>query len=229
MAFAVVDFETTGILPSHHHRVVEIGVTHVEDDGTITGRWETLINPERDLGPQHIHGIRAADILDAPTFADVAPEFAGLLQGRVFAAHNASFDLRFLRAEFERAGYWFVEGAPTVCTMRLGSNFGLGGACSLVRACTTYAITHEGAHSAGADSFAAARLLATYTQTSAEWPGWGDYWSGMTAAARLYPYPSGPSRGALWKPRPAASAPPTSFLRAHLVGRRTPRSGGCGG
>ena len=65
MAFAVVDFETTGILPSYHHRVVEIGVTHVDDDGTITGRWETLINPERDLGPQHIHGIRAADILDA--------------------------------------------------------------------------------------------------------------------------------------------------------------------
>lgn len=37
MAFAVVDFETTGILPSYHHRVVEIGVTHVEDDGSVTG------------------------------------------------------------------------------------------------------------------------------------------------------------------------------------------------
>ena len=32
MSFAVVDFETTGILPSYHHRVVEIGVTHVEDE-----------------------------------------------------------------------------------------------------------------------------------------------------------------------------------------------------
>lgn len=212
MAFAVVDFETTGILPSYHHRVVEIGVTHVDDGGTITGRWETLINPERDLGPQHIHGIRAADILDAPTFADVAPEFAGLLQGRVFAAHNASFDLRFLRAEFERAGYWFVEGTPSVCTMTLGSNFGLGGACSLARACSTYEITHEGAHSAGADSHATAQLLGTYTRQSTIWPGWPDYWGGLAAAARVYPYPSGNSRGTLWRPRPAASAQPMTFL-----------------
>lgn len=105
MAFAVVDFETTGLLPSYHHRVVEIGVTHVDDDGTVTGRWETLVNPERDLGPQQIHGIRAADILDAPVFTDIVGEFAELLAGRVFAAHNASFDLRFLQAEFARAGY----------------------------------------------------------------------------------------------------------------------------
>ncbi|MGA1828254.1 exonuclease domain-containing protein [Microbacterium sp.] len=212
MAFAVVDFETTGILPSYHHRVVELGVTHVDDGGTITGCWETLINPERDLGPQHIHGIRAADILDAPTFADVAPEFAGLLQGRVFAAHNASFDLRFLRAEFERAGYWFVEGTPSVCTMTLGSSFGLGGACSLSRACSTYAITHEGAHSAGADSHATAQLLGTYTRQSTTWPGWADYWGGLAAAARVYPYPSGYSRGTQWRPRAAACAPPASFL-----------------
>lgn len=212
MAFAVVDFETTGILPSYHHRVVEIGVTHVDDDGTITGRWETLINPERDLGPQHIHGIRAADILDAPTFAAVAPEFAGLLQGRVFAAHNASFDLRFLRAEFERAGYWFVEGTPSVCTMTLGSSFGLGAACSLTRACSTYAITHEGAHSAGADSHATAQLLGHYTRQSLTWPGWADYWGGLAAAGKIYPYPSGSSRGAQWRARPAASAPPESFL-----------------
>jgi DNA polymerase III epsilon subunit-like protein len=51
-------------------------------------------------------------VLDAPTFSDVAAEFAELLQDRVFAAHNASFDLRFLQAEFERAGYWLGGGTP---------------------------------------------------------------------------------------------------------------------
>jgi DNA polymerase-3 subunit epsilon len=39
MGFAVVDFETTGILPSYHHRIVEICVTHVEADGSISGHW----------------------------------------------------------------------------------------------------------------------------------------------------------------------------------------------
>lgn len=212
MAFAVVDFETTGILPSYHHRVVEIGVTHVDDDGTITGRWETLVNPERDLGPQQIHGIRAVDILDAPLFSDIASEFAELLHGRAFAAHNASFDLRFLQAEFERAGYWLNGGTPSICTMTLGSNFGLGGSASLVHACTTYAIDHSQAHSAGADSYAAAQLLRTYRHLSAEWPGWSDYWDAVAHAGRTYTFPQGRRTGVAVKPRPDSSAAPPSFL-----------------
>lgn len=212
MAFAVVDFETTGILPSYHHRVVEIGVTHVEDDGTITGRWETLINPERDLGPQHIHGIRALDILDAPTFSDIEAEFAELLQGRVFTAHNAAFDLRFLQAEFERAGYWLDGGTPHVCTMTLGSNFGLGASCSLVRACTTHHIDLTHAHSAGVDAYATAQLLSAYHAASSTWPGWQGYWESTAAAGRQYSYPTGRPTGVAVKVRSHVAAAPPSFL-----------------
>jgi len=212
MAFAVVDFETTGILPSYHHRVIEIGVTHVDDDGTITHRWETLINPERDLGPQQVHGIRAADILDAPVFGDVAVEFAELLDGRVFAAHNASFDLRFLQSEFERAGYWLDGGTPNVCTMALGSNFGLGASASLANACSTYRIEHGLAHSAGADSHAAAQLLSAYRAMSATWPGWDEYWVAIAHAGRSYAYPSGSRTGVALKRRSDRAAMQQSFL-----------------
>lgn len=212
MSFAVVDFETTGILPSYHHRVVEIGVTHVDDDGTITGRWETLVNPERDLGPQSIHGIRAIDILDAPLFSDIAAEFADLLQGRVFAAHNASFDLRFLQAEFERAGYWLDGGTPSVCTMTLGSSFGLGGSCSLTHACAVYGIDHGHAHTAGDDSHSTAQLLAAYRRVSSTWQGWDEYWERTAHAGRLYTYPRAHPTGVAIKPRTAASAEPPSFL-----------------
>ena len=65
--FAVIDFETTGLFPGGHDRVVEVAVVHADPHGTITGRWDTLVNPGRDLGPQSIHRIRAADVLDAPT------------------------------------------------------------------------------------------------------------------------------------------------------------------
>lgn len=212
MAFAVVDFETTGILPSHHHRVVEIGVTHVDDDGAITGRWETLVNPERDLGPQHIHGIRASDILDAPVFSDIVGEFAELLQGRVFAAHNASFDLRFLRAEFERAGYVVSGDVPSICTMSLGANFGLGGRCPLVQACTSYDIEHSHAHTAGDDSHAAAQLLTAYQRASSTWPGWAEYWESTALGGRSYSYPTGRPTGVVWKARAGVSAEPQSFL-----------------
>lgn len=48
--FAVVDVETTGLFPGSH-RVAEIAVVYVEADGTVSNRWETLVNPQRDLGP----------------------------------------------------------------------------------------------------------------------------------------------------------------------------------
>lgn len=212
MAFAVVDFETTGLLPSYHHRVVEIGVTHVDDDGTVTGRWETLVNPERDLGPQQIHGIRAADILDAPVFSDIVGEFAELLAGRVFAAHNASFDLRFLQAEFARAGYALTPDTPSVCTMSLGSSFGLGASNSLSHACATHSIEHGLAHSAGDDSYATAHLLSHYRRTSGAWSGWEDYWAGVANAGRAYPYPVAHRTGVVAKRRAEASAALPSFL-----------------
>src|SRR5690606_28022084 len=104
--FAVIDFETTGLFAGGHDRVVELAVVHVSPDGVIEGRWETLVNPGRDLGPQHIHRIRAADVLRAPSFEQIAPQLLQLLAGRVIVAHNARFDLQFLAAELSHALVW---------------------------------------------------------------------------------------------------------------------------
>jgi DNA polymerase-3 subunit epsilon len=89
--YAVLDFETTGLFPSHD-RVIEVAVVHVDETGTITGQWDTLVNPQRDLGAQRIHHITSAEVMDAPTFAEIAPKLIELLSGRVLVAHNASFD-----------------------------------------------------------------------------------------------------------------------------------------
>ena len=85
--YAVVDLETTGLRPSWHDRIVEIGIVLLDPDGEQEVTWETLVNPQRDLGPQEVHGIAAADVLAAPTFADVAGPVADL------------------RAELDRAGF----------------------------------------------------------------------------------------------------------------------------
>ena len=103
--FAVLDFETTGLFPGGHDRVIEVAIVHVTPDGEIEGRWDTLVNPGRDLGKQAIHHISASDILDAPTFAQIAPDLVELLSGRVLVGHNASFDSGFLDSEFSRIGY----------------------------------------------------------------------------------------------------------------------------
>lgn len=212
MGYAVVDFETTGILPSYHHRVIEIGVVHVESDGSVSGRWETVVNPNRDLGPQGIHGIRAADILDAPDFADIAPDFAALLQGRVFVAHNANFDLRFLQAGFERAGYLLDPPIPSLCTMRLAHSFGLSGSSSLAAACESFGIEIANAHCAGDDAFAAAQLLSSYRRASAPWPGWEQFWADWEQSGSSYAYPALRSTGVLWQTRKEPSEREPSFL-----------------
>src|SRR5690625_4545417 len=98
--FAVVDVETTGLSPAHHHRVVEVAVVLVDEDGRIQHRWDTLVNPQRDVGAADIHGLSAADLYDAPLFEEVAGDIVDLLQGRVPVAHNLSFDAGFLTAEF---------------------------------------------------------------------------------------------------------------------------------
>jgi DNA polymerase III subunit epsilon len=101
--FAVVDLETTGLYPSTD-RVVEMAVIHLNPEAEITAEFCTLINPRRDVGPTRIHGLTAADVTTAPTFAAAAATLWQLLSGRILVAHNASFDARFLDAEFARCG-----------------------------------------------------------------------------------------------------------------------------
>lgn len=119
--FAVVDVETTGLYP-RTDRVVEVAVVHLSADGQITGEFSTLINPGRDVGPTRIHGIRAADVLHAPAFADAAATLWQMLSGHVLVAHNVPFDARFLEAEFNRCGVR-MPPPPLMCTMQLASYY----------------------------------------------------------------------------------------------------------
>ncbi|HET9138757.1 exonuclease domain-containing protein, partial [Actinophytocola sp.] len=122
--YAVIDVETTGLRTSWHDRVIEIGVVHVDAHGTFTGQWCSLVNPNRDLGPQIIHGISAAEARRAPTFDQLAGTIAGLLRGRVTVAHNLAFDAQFLHAEFGRLGIEIPIGTDSgLCTMRLATHF----------------------------------------------------------------------------------------------------------
>ena len=96
--YAVIDVETTGLSPAHNHRILEVAVILVDNDGNKVYEWETLINPVRDVWATEIHGLTAADVYSAPTFDQIAPELGSLLRGRVPVAHNLSFDAPFLAA-----------------------------------------------------------------------------------------------------------------------------------
>lgn len=120
--YLALDFETTGLDPARE-RVVEIGAIRFipgaagatgsdaspAGDGrraTELGAMACLVKPGIRMPREviAIHGITDEDVEDAPPFHEVAPALSALASGAYIVAHNAPFDLSFLRAELARAG-----------------------------------------------------------------------------------------------------------------------------
>lgn len=113
---AFVDLETTGATATDD-RITEIGIITVDEHGV--QEWSSLVNPERLIPPfiQGLTGISDAMVQHAPTFEELADTVAGLLQDRLFIAHNARFDHGFLKNAFRGTGHAFRP--PVLCTVRL--------------------------------------------------------------------------------------------------------------
>lgn len=157
--FAVIDVETTGRRPGWHHRVIEIAIVQLDERGHVISEYETLVNPDRDLGPSWLHGIEARDLRNAPRFPEVCGDVARALRDTIVVGHNVAFDVRFLEMEFERANHR-IPSLPRVDTIALASearsdlpNRSLGGVCSC------FGIDLSQAHAAIWDARATARLF----------------------------------------------------------------------
>jgi DNA polymerase-3 subunit epsilon len=152
---AVLDFETTG-LNAGGDRVIEVAVVRLEPGRGPHLVLDTLVNPQRPVAATHIHGISDRDVIDAPTFREIAVELVRALDGCVLAAYNAYFDVRFLDWEMRAAS--LADRPPFLCLMYLRPLLGLGCRCGLDRACRAHGIDHSTAHTAADDALAAARL-----------------------------------------------------------------------
>lgn len=215
--YAVIDLETTGFSPAHYHRILEIAVVLVDDEGRSVYEWETLLNPERDVCATEIHGLTAADVSRAPTFAQVAGELAALLKGRVPVAHNLAFDGPFLAAEFARLGVAVPLGANCgLCTMQLAGRYLPTGPRALESCCDCIGCRIESAHAALSDARATAKLLAYYMERDEDFLG---AWAGVIADAQhsLWP-PLSETPVSRVTRREVFETPPQHFL-ARLASR----------
>ncbi|MEK6709169.1 MAG: exonuclease domain-containing protein [Nitrospinota bacterium] len=116
--FAVVDIETTGGRPPQH-RITELAAVRVKG-GKITGDSTALVNPGREIpwSVVRLTGITDALVADCPDLMAVMPGFLDAIEGSVFVAHCANFDLQFIRyfaGEF--LGREF--NPPVLCTFKL--------------------------------------------------------------------------------------------------------------
>ncbi|BBX16015.1 hypothetical protein CRI77_26755 [Mycolicibacterium duvalii] len=119
--FVVVDLETTGGRASgdRHDAITEIGAVKVRG-GEVLGEFATLVDPGRAIPPQIVAltGITSAMVYDAPRIEAVLPSFLEFCRGAVLVAHNAGFDVGFLRAAAERNQVPWPR-PPVLCTVRL--------------------------------------------------------------------------------------------------------------
>ena len=104
-SYVVFDLETTGFSPVSN-RIIEIGAVRVEN-GKIAARFSTFVNPDVPI-PYEIEkltNIHDSMVMDAPMIEQILPEFVSFCEGAVMVAHNADFDMSFLKENCKRQGF----------------------------------------------------------------------------------------------------------------------------
>ncbi len=161
--FAVVDVETSG-LSLRRHDVLQVGVVVVDGEGTVIDRWGSLLAPRHRfwyrVGPTGLHGIHRRDVRHAPPAGDVLTELAARIGDARFVAHNAEFDVAFLRKAAQHAGVQLPLTDP-ICTLRLSRALDPERLKShrLADLCARYGVDLVRPHDALADADATAAVL----------------------------------------------------------------------
>ena len=100
--FVVFDIETTGF-SAVNDRIIEIGAVKVEN-GEIVDRYSTFVNPERPIPfeIEKLTGINDGMVVDAAVIEDILPEFLAFSEDCIMVAHNAEFDMSFIKENCRR-------------------------------------------------------------------------------------------------------------------------------
>ena len=105
--YCVLDLETTGFSP-RLEKITEIGVMKYQD-GKVIDKFSCFVNPEKSIPPRvvEVTGITDDMVRNAETIDKVFPKLLEFIKDSVLVAHNAEFDVGFLRHVAKELGYEF--------------------------------------------------------------------------------------------------------------------------
>ena len=141
----VFDTETTG-LDNRADRVIEIGGIELVNRFPTGRSFHEYINPQgRPVHPEAlaVHGISDADLVGKPVFHEIVDRFLEFIDGATLVAHNATFDMSFVNAEFERLGHPLVTADRVVDTLAIAKRKHPMGPNSLDALCRRYGIDNS--------------------------------------------------------------------------------------
>ncbi|MGD6803321.1 ATP-dependent DNA helicase DinG [Rossellomorea vietnamensis] len=167
----VVDLETTGNSPKKGDKIIQLAAMVVQD-GAVVDSYTTFMNPGVRIPSfiEELTGINDEMVKDAPEFSEIAPKVLELLDGAVFCAHNVQFDLGFLQAELEEAGYNTFTG-PSFDTVELAKiTLPTADSYKLTELSDRFSFNHSRPHQADSDALVTAELLIHFIKKLAELP-----------------------------------------------------------
>lgn len=156
--YAIIDIETTGG-SQKIHRITEIAI-YLFDGTKFVDQFTSLVNPDAFIPPNitRLTGITNEMVAKAPRFFEIAKKIVEITDNATFVAHNATFDYRFVQAEFKRLGYDYSR--QTLCTVKLARKYLPGhGSYSLGVLCGDLGININGRHRAAGDALATLELF----------------------------------------------------------------------
>lgn len=167
LTYVVFDTETTGLLPAEGDEIVQIAALRIVNGRRVAGEvFETLVDPGRAIPAlsTRVHGITQQMVAGAPDIAGAGRALHDFARGSVLIAHNAPFDMAFLRRHEAAIGARFDH--PVLDTVLLSAVvFGRQEDHSLDALCARLGITipeedrHTALGDAGATAGAFLRML----------------------------------------------------------------------
>lgn len=120
LTYAAFDTETTGLKPSQGDEIIQIGAVRIVNGRILYEETlDQLIDPRRPVPEESIkiHGIAPELLLGKPTIDQALPELHNFAEGSVLVAHNAAFDMKFLKLKEASSGVCFDQ--PVLDTLLL--------------------------------------------------------------------------------------------------------------
>ena len=145
MLEVILDTETTGLLTTEKHRIVEIGCVELDNQIPTNKVFHKYINPQRSVSEKayKVHGYSDKFLSDKKTFIEISKEFLNFIKGKKLIIHNAPFDLSFLNYELRLINHNEINEKDVIDTLEIARSKYPGSQNSLDALCKRFNIDNS--------------------------------------------------------------------------------------